>query len=75
MVEQSLLNVSHIHAMLSALSNEIVYQLGRNQRVHLEGIGDFQVTLKCKKDVDPKKTQAQPPTKSGGWWKRARSGM
>jgi predicted histone-like DNA-binding protein len=49
-----------VKGMLTALSNEIAKHLSGSNRVHLEGIGYFQATLGCRKEViNPKKTHAQ----------------
>lgn len=55
----STLTAGDIKGVLTALSNEIASRLGDSQRVHLEGIGYFQATLKCSKEIDPKTTRAQ----------------
>jgi len=57
--EASSLTMSDVKAVLVALSNELAYHLGESERVHLEGIGYFQTTLKSDKVIDPKKTRAQ----------------
>ena len=46
-------------AALSALGDSLAYHLGNGQRVHLRGIGYFQVTLQCTETRDPKETHAQ----------------
>lgn len=55
----SSLTIGDIKAVLSLLSQEIANRLEQSERVHLEGIGYFQVTLKADKDIDPNKTRAQ----------------
>ena len=44
---------------LVALSESLASFLSDGFRVHLEGLGYFQVTLSCPKDANPKKTRAQ----------------
>lgn len=46
-------------AALSALGDSLAYHLGNGQRVHLDNIGYFQVTLQCAETRDPKETHAQ----------------
>lgn len=46
-------------AALNELSASLAYHLGNGQRVHLRGIGYFQVTLQCPETRSPKETHAQ----------------
>lgn len=55
----SSLTIPDVRAVLSALKNRITYHLGESSRIHLEGIGYFQVTLTTQREIDPKKTRAQ----------------
>lgn len=55
----SSLTVSDVHAVIIALTGEVVYNLGESNRVHLEGLGYFEPTLKTTKDIEPGKTHAQ----------------
>lgn len=48
-----------IKSVLSALSDQIAMRLAMSERVHIEGIGYFQVTLQADRDIDPKKLRAQ----------------
>ncbi|MCD7901964.1 MAG: HU family DNA-binding protein [Bacteroides sp.] len=57
--EASSLTIGDIKSVLVALSDEIAFHLGESERVHLEGIGYFQATLKCDKEIDPEKTRAR----------------
>ena len=57
--QSSTLTIGDIKGVLAALRDEIAYHLGQSNRVHLEGIGYFQATLKADKEVDPRKTRAQ----------------
>lgn len=57
--EKSSLTTSDVKAVIVELSNEIAFHLGESERVHIEGIGYFQATLKCDKEIDPQKTRAQ----------------
>lgn len=57
--EKCSLTKGDVLAALSALSSSLAYHLGNGQRVHLRGIGYFQVTLQCPETRDPKETHAQ----------------
>jgi predicted histone-like DNA-binding protein len=58
--QSSSFTTGDIVGMLRALSDEIAKHLNESNRVYLEGIGYFQPTLGCRKDVtDPGKTHAQ----------------
>lgn len=45
-------------AVLKALSHSLSTYLMRGERVHLDGIGYFDVTLTCPETTDPKRTRA-----------------
>ena len=45
------LTVADVKAVLIALGDKLAKHLGEGNRVHLEGIGHFQVNLKCKEEV------------------------
>lgn len=55
----SSLTIGDVKAVLSALNDELANHLGNGARVHLEGIGYFQATLKTTREIDPRKTRAQ----------------
>lgn len=57
--EASSLTIGDVKAVLSALNAQIVNNLEESNRVHLEGIGFFEPTLKTSRDIDPEKTRAQ----------------
>lgn len=48
-----------IKGALSALSDILIEDLSNGDRVHLEGVGYFQITLECAETEDPSKTHAQ----------------
>lgn len=48
-----------IKGALSALSDILIEDLSNGDRVHLEGVGYFQITLECAETKDPAKTHAQ----------------
>lgn len=48
-----------VKATLSALSDILAESLSDGNRVHLEGVGYFQITLECAETRDPKETHAQ----------------
>lgn len=48
-----------VKGALSALSEILVESLGAGDRVHLEGVGYFQITLECAETHDPAATHAQ----------------
>ena len=45
------LTTADIKAVLMSLSDKLAQHLGEGSKVHLEGIGYFQVNLKCKEEV------------------------
>ena len=45
------LTTADIKAVLMALGDKLAKHLGKGSKVHLEGIGYFQVNLKCKEEV------------------------
>lgn len=47
-----------VMAVLHALNNSLVRWLKDGQRVHIDGIGYFDVSLTCPETTDPKKTRA-----------------
>lgn len=53
------LTPADIRGALAALSDAIVEQLKTGNRVHLEGVGYFQMTLECPETRQPKDTHAQ----------------
>ena len=53
------LTIGDVKAVLSALSDELVHYLENGARVHLEGIGYFQATLRTTREIEPGKTRAQ----------------
>lgn len=57
--EASSLTITDVKAVLTALSYWMAEYMADGNRVHLEGIGYFQPTLKCTQEVDPRKTKAQ----------------
>lgn len=54
----STLTVGDIKATLISLSQKLAKHLREGERVYLEGIGYFQVTLKCPETRTPKSTRA-----------------
>lgn len=59
------LTETDVNAVLYALSNSLSGYLRRGDRVHLQGIGFFDVTLTCPETRDPKKTRASQVTYKG----------
>ena len=57
--ERASLTPGDVKAALRALSDLIALHLSESRRVHLEGIGYFQPTLKYVKEINPHKTRAQ----------------
>ncbi len=55
----SSLTIGDVKAVLSALTDIIAENLEDSNRVHLEGIGFFEPTLKATREIDPLKTRAQ----------------
>ena len=45
------LTITDVKAVLIALGDKLAKHLGEGSKVHLEGIGYFQVTLQCKEEV------------------------
>lgn len=56
------LTEADLKAALSALSQEIADRLASGERVHLEGLGYFQITLSCPETHNPDATHAQRVT-------------
>lgn len=56
------LTEADLKAALSALSQEIAGHLASGERVHLEGLGYFQITLSCPETFNPDDTHAQRVT-------------
>lgn len=52
------LTKSDVAAVLNALNHSLSTYLMKGERVHLDGIGYFDVTLTCPETRDPKKTRA-----------------
>ena len=50
--KENSLTQSDVKATLIALSQKLSQHLGKGERVHLEGIGYFQVTLSCDKELE-----------------------
>lgn len=57
--EASSLTIGDVKAVLSALNAQIANNLEDSNRIHLEGIGFFEPTLKTSRDIEPGKTRAQ----------------
>ncbi|NDV64375.1 HU family DNA-binding protein [Bacteroides sp. 224] len=55
----SSLTIGDVKGVLVQLSQVLADELAESNRVHIEGIGYFQVTLKTTTEIDPKKTRAQ----------------
>lgn len=53
------LSVSDAKAALTAFTEMIAWQLKEGKRVHLEGLGAFQLTLNCPVIYDPKEIRAE----------------
>lgn len=53
------LTEADIKAALVALSEQMAEHLKNGKRVHLEGIGYFQITLQCPETKNPKNTRAE----------------
>lgn len=49
--QESSLTVADIKAVLIALGEKLANHLGQGSKVHIEGIGQFQVNLRCKEEV------------------------
>ena len=45
------LTIADVKAVLIALGDKLAKHLGEGDKVHIEGIGHFQVNLKCKEEV------------------------
>lgn len=56
---RSSLTPGDVKAALSELSQVMARRLANGERVHLEGLGYFQVTLQTNREVDIKKTRSQ----------------
>lgn len=54
-----------VNAVLDALSRSLANYLRQGERVHLQGIGFFDVTLTCPETRDPKKTRPSKVTYKG----------
>lgn len=57
--KRSTLSEGDIRAVISELSNEIEMRLLNGDKVNIQGIGIFSLSLKAPKDANPKKTHAQ----------------
>lgn len=55
----SSLTEGDIRAVLTALSDSLIFHMSHSHRVHLEGIGYFQPTLRVTREIIPDKTRAQ----------------
>lgn len=53
------LTVADIRAVLVSLGEELAWHLKDGERVHVEGLGYFQVTLKCPETKTPKETRSK----------------
>lgn len=51
----STFTTADIKGAIKAISDRLYFCLSNSQSVHLEGIGTFSVTLKCKQQVENKK--------------------
>lgn len=49
--QESTLTIADIKAVLIALGDKLANHLGQGNKVHIEGIGQFQVNLRCKEEV------------------------
>ena len=49
--QESTLTIADIKAVLVALGDKLANHLGQGNKVHIEGIGQFQVNLRCKEEV------------------------
>lgn len=49
--QESTLTVADIKAVLIALGDKLANHLSQGSKVHIEGIGQFQVNLRCKEEV------------------------
>lgn len=56
--ERSSLAVGDVKSALTGLGESLAKYLNAGSRVHLDGIGYFQITLSCPKDAHPAKTKA-----------------
>ena len=54
----STLTTADIRATIDALSYQIAQHLSESERVHVEGIGFFEVSLQCPETENPKETRA-----------------
>ena len=45
------LTIADVKAVLIALGDKLAKHLGEGDKVHIEGIGHFQVNLRCKEEV------------------------
>ena len=53
------LTEADVHAVLVSLGQELAWHLKEGERVHVEGLGYFQVTLKCPETKNPKDTRSR----------------
>lgn len=58
----SSLTEADVKAVLVALSERLAEHLKNGKRVHLDGIGYFQITLQCPETKNPKNTRAEDVT-------------
>lgn len=49
--QESSLTIADVKAVLITLGDKLAQHLGEGNKVHLEGIGSFQVNLQCKQEV------------------------
>lgn len=49
--QESSLTIADVKAVLIALGDKLANHLGKGSKVHIEGIGHFQVNLRCKEEV------------------------
>lgn len=57
--QDSTLTKGDVKAALSALSDVLIRKLCEGKRIHLEGVGYFQMTLDCTQTNDPQSAHAQ----------------
>lgn len=53
------LTEADVHAVLVSPGQELAWHLKEGERVHVEGLGYFQVTLKCPETKNPKDTRSR----------------
>ena len=57
--DASTLTTADIHATIEALSNYLAQHLSDSERVHIEGLGYFEVSLQCPETDNPKELRAE----------------